>query len=152
MSIVLRSFPQVWGQKVLPVIFLGAPSHPLLVKLPYADDNREWLQDDRRNRPRWISSETAWSIPKAWFGDTAWRCLARYRAVYVIQAFRETEKCAPACVNAVGIECTCSCLGANHGSGISMQTWYVVSEAFAVRYGPKQYAVRLLRPYPRMPT
>ena len=134
------------------MIFLGAPSHPLLVKLPFADDNREWLQDDPRNRPQWISSEKAWSIPKSWFDDTARRCLARYRAVYVVQAFRETEKCAPACVNAVGVECTCSCLGANHGSGISMQTWYVVSDAFAVRHGPKQYAVRLLRPYTGPPS
>lgn len=147
MSASERSFTQVWGQKALPVIFLGAPDYPLLVKLPYAEGNRDWLQDDRRSHPKWISTEKAWSIPKSWFDDTVRRCLERYRSVYVIQAIRETEKCAPACVNAVGVECTCSCLGANHGSGISLHTWFVVSDAFAVRHGPVRYAVRLLRPY-----
>jgi hypothetical protein len=151
MSPIPHSFAPVWEQKALPVIFRDSPGHPLLVRLPFAEGNREWLQDDRRHRPKWLASEKAWSIPKAWFDDSARRCLERYHAVYIIQPFRESETCAPACVNAIGVECTCSCLGANHGSGISMETWYVVSDAFAVRYGPKQYAVRLLRPYVRSP-
>lgn len=151
MSVVPRALAHIWEQKLRPVVFLDAPGYPLLVRLPYAGDNREWLQNDRRNRPEWIPSEKAWSVPKAWFEDSVRRCLERYGAVHVIQPFRESEKCAPACVNAVGVQCTCSCLGANHGSGISLATWYVASDAFAVRHGPKQYAARLLHPYERRP-
>src|SRR4051812_7125708 len=120
------SFSDVWNQRTVPVVFRDGPIHPLLVKLPYAERNREWVQNGRRSRPKWVSNQVAWDIPKTWFDDTVRRCLSHYGSVFVIQTYRETEKCAPACVNAVGADCNCSCLGANHGSGISLSTWYVV--------------------------
>lgn len=147
---IQASFASIWNQKAIPVALRDGPGgRPLLVRLPYAPSNGEWLRDDRRAKPKWFRADTAWSIPKAWFDDTVRRCLEKYRAVYVIQPYREMENCAPACVNAVGVECTCSCRGENHGSGDSLDKWYIVSETCAVRYGPKQYGARLLTPYLR---
>jgi len=37
--------------------------------------------------------------------------LAKYSKVYVIQPYREQEKCSPTCQNAIGHECQCSCMG-----------------------------------------
>ena len=72
------------------------------------------------------------------------RCLARYGKVYIVQSYREHEVCAPACWDAKGHECSCSCMGANHGMGNDGRGWTVISDTLAVRHGDEQLAVRLL--------
>jgi len=115
----------------------------LRARLPYAETNRAWLQNGRRTRPIWVSSKQYWELPKAWFNDFVNRCLERYGKVYIIQPYREQEKCAPACLNATGHECECSCMGQNHGAG-NDGSWFEVSETFATRWGNRQLACRLL--------
>ena len=135
----------VWNQTRLPVVVRGGRVRPLVVRLPYHASNRDWLKDERRTKPEWLSSYKAWSIPKSWFEETLRRSLARFRAVYLIQPFRVSEKCAPACWNAKGALCECSCMGANHGSGDPIGKWHVVSETFAVRINARDCSCRLLR-------
>lgn len=140
-------YDRVWQQSRIPVVVRGGTIRPLLVKLPYASDNREWLKNDRRTDPEWLREHKAWSIPKTWFEDTVQRLLGRHRSVYVIQPIKRDQKCAPACWNAAGAECECSCLGANHGSGTPAGKWYVASDSFAVRIDGEEFACRLLRPH-----
>jgi hypothetical protein len=137
---------RVWSQSKVPIVFRGGPIRPLIVRLPYAPDNRDWLREEKRNRPEWIPEEKAWSVPKSWFEDLLRRILSKYGAAYVIQPFRRDEKCAPACWNAVGAQCECSCMGENHGSGRPEGRWHIVSETLAVRVRAKEYSCRLLRP------
>ena len=137
---------RIWNQGHIPVIVRGGRLQPLVVRLPYAQGNREWLQQDRRSKPKWLRAAKTWGIPKSWFEDTVRRTLDRFGAVYVIQPVKP-EKCAPACWNALGALCECSCMGANHGSGNPVGKWHIVSETRAVRIGPREYSCRLLRPY-----
>lgn len=116
----------------------------LRMRLPYAEDNRGWLREGRRSKPEWLAAYQCWELPKAWFNGLVDSSLLRFGAVYVIQPYREMEKCAPACLNAKGHECECSCMGQNHGQG-SDGTWFEVSETFAFRWGPQHLACRLLR-------
>lgn len=135
---------RVWNQNDIPVIIRRArkgQKHRL--RLPFSETNREWLRGERRDRPVWLVDGKYWEIPKAWFNDFVERCLKRYGQVWIIQPYREAEKCAPACMNAQGHECQCSCMGANHGAG-NDETWFEVSEAFAVRWNRKELAARLL--------
>lgn len=106
--------------------------HKLHVLVPYAADNRLWLQGDKRTSPKWLGEQKRWEMPQAWFNDLVNRALDRYRRIYVVQPHHEQEVCAPACWNAIGHECQCSCMGANHGSGQS-GGWFVASDTFAVR-------------------
>jgi hypothetical protein len=135
---------RVWEQGKIPVVFRGGKSKPLLVRLPYANTNREWLRGEHRNKPKWLAKFTCWETPKAWFESLIKSALWKYNRVYVIQPFNVHEKCAPACWNAVGAECECSCMGEHHGSGNPGGKWHVVSETLAVRWGPRQYSCRLL--------
>lgn len=137
---------RIWNQTRLPVVLRGGSIAPLAVRLPYARDNRYWLAESGNRRPQWLGEYKVWSIPKSWFEDVLRRCLVRYRAVYVVQPFRKSEKCAPACWNALGAECECSCMGANHGSGAPEGKWHIVSETLAVRVGRREFSCRLLRP------
>lgn len=135
---------QIWNQKSIPVVYRRGKGSPLLLRLPYAEDNRTWLKNEHRNDPEWLKDQKCWQAPKAWFERIIRQALVRYRRTYVIQPFNPHEKCAPACWNAVGAECECSCMGANHGSGNPVGKWHIVSETLAVKWGPKQYSCRLL--------
>ena len=121
-------------------------SKPLLVKLPYSPNNKEWLKDERRNNPKWIPDYKCWEIPKSWFEEVVKKSIEKFGSSYVVQPYYTQQKCAPACWNAVGIECECSCMGQNHGTGNPVGKWHIVSETCAVNWGEKQYSCRLILP------
>ncbi len=139
----LVRFNGVLSQSRIPVAIRLGVGQGLYVKVPYSTDNRAWLRAGKRSNPKWLSEKKQWELPQSWFNDFVDRCLQRYKNVYVIQPLREQEKCSPACRNAVGHECQCSCMGANHGSG-SHAGWFDISETFSVRWGAKSVACRLI--------
>lgn len=134
----------VWSQTKIPVLYRRGKGSALLSRLPYDPSNRSWLQASGRRHPVWLAERKCWELPNAWFNGLVRRCLLRYGRVYIIQPFHSQEKCAPACWNAEGEECQCSCMGANHGSGHPEGRWKVVSETFATRWGDRELACRLL--------
>jgi hypothetical protein len=140
-----RTLTQVWNQSDIPVILRRQGKGEMLrARLPYAETNRSWLQNGRRNSPTWISNKRYWEMPKAWFNDFVERALGTFGQVYIIQPYREQEKCSPACLNAVGHECQCSCMGRNHGAG-NDGSWFEISETFATRWSDQMLACRLLK-------
>lgn len=144
---------EIWRQDGVPVIVHMGVGYPLRVKFPHARDDVEWRSDVRgwlrsphpRGRiPKWLPRYRGWEVPKAWFNDLVRRLLSRYGKLYIIQQYREQQKCAPACMNAEGHECECSCMGANHGVGGPGAGWFVVSETFAIRSSEPRLACRLM--------
>lgn len=135
---------QVWRQSAIPVVLRRPRPDPLLIRLPYAPDNFHWLRNDHRYKPTWNPTYTAWETPIAWFEDVIERILHRYGRVYIIQSYNAQQKCAPACWNAKGAHCECSCMGRNHGKGRPVGQWRAVSDTFAFSWGPRQYACRLV--------
>ncbi|WP_426313525.1 hypothetical protein ACN9MF_17980 [Methylobacterium fujisawaense] len=139
---------RVWNQKFVPVAWRhNERGEKLWVRMPYASTNRAWLQKSGKKSPEWIQAHKRWETPKSWFDDLVDRFLERYGKVYIIQPFREQEKCSPACQNAKGHECQCSCMGANHGAG-NDGSWFEVSETFATKWSETQLACRLLTKRP----
>lgn len=139
-----KNLAVIWRQTQNPVVYRQGGGKPLMVKLPYAPGNGDWLRNDQHRKPEWVKQYKCWETPKAWFENVVRRTLQRYDRVYVIQPYRAQEKCAPACWNATGIECECSCMGANHGSGSPLGKWHVVSDTFAVQWHDRQLARRLI--------
>nr|WP_310524155.1 hypothetical protein [Polymorphobacter sp.] len=133
-----------WKQDKIPVILRrGGKGELLRLRLPYDDNNRCWLQNGRRNSPKWFTKGKYWEIPKSWFDDFVERSLRKFGKLYVVQPYREQEKCAPACMTAMGHECECSCMGANHGAD-NDGSWFEVSDTFATRWGDRLVACRLM--------
>lgn len=135
----------IWMQKRIPVVFRRTIEPKLLVRFPYAEDNFWMLRGERARKPMWNKWFKAWEVPLSWFDNMIQIALNKFGQCYVIQRYREMQKCASACWNAVGYDCECSCLGANHGSGQPDESWHEVSETFAYSWGPRRYACRLLR-------
>jgi hypothetical protein len=92
----------------------------------------------------WDNRYKCWLPPRSRFNDLIKRSTEEFGSIYVIQPFRTEEKCAPACWNALGADCECSCMGRNHGSGNPEGKWHVVADTFAVCWGDREYACRLL--------
>ena len=136
----------IWQKANPPVIFRRGGSNPLLVRLPYSSNNFTWLRGDKRHKPKWNDQFKCWETPVAWYDWLAHRLLKQYGSVYLIQLYRELQKCAPACRDATGLHCECSCMGENHGSGHLAGRWHEVSETFAFKWGEREYACRLLIP------
>lgn len=135
---------EIWRRANPPALFRREGSLPILVRLPFASKNGEWLRGEKRHRPHWNSKYKCWECPVAWFDWLALRLVERYSQAYLIQIYREQQKCAPACWNAHGLHCECSCMGQNHGTGNPGRNWFEVSETFAFEWGPKKYACRLI--------
>ncbi|MCZ7907764.1 hypothetical protein O9X94_00460 [Agrobacterium leguminum] len=135
---------EVWRQKKIPVVIRRAEKgQKLRVRLPFADNNRQWLNTVGKSTVTWNVSKSYWELPKNWFNDFVNQALERYSKLYVIQPYREQEKCARKCMEATGHECNCSCMGRNHGAGVT-GSWFEVSETFATRWGEKEIACRLM--------
>lgn len=132
----------IWRNGRVPVIFKPDKSEPILVRIPFTTDNREWLLGSGR-RIQWLNDYKAWELPVSRFSELVRLALARYGSVYLIQAFRRLQKCAPACWKAEGPDCECSCMGENHGTGRALE--YEVSDTFAFEWGKRQLACRLLK-------
>lgn len=143
-----RAIREIWKQQGTPVVLRrGGNGERPRARLPgnrgYSINDQAWLQNGRRIYPRWNFEKLYWEFPRAWFNDFVDRSLKRFGRLYVIQPFREQQKCARACMEAQGHECECQCMGANHGSGID-GSWFEVSETFATRYGSPRLACRLM--------
>lgn len=86
----------VWNQKDIPVVLRrSGKGERIRARLPYAANNRAWLQAGRRTEPVWNAGEKCWEFPKAWFNDFVRAALGRYGRLYVIQPFREQEVFVP---------------------------------------------------------
>jgi len=135
----------IWKQARIPVIYRSGKKEDLMVKLPYRPDNRQWLRGLGPGWPPiWDSQYKSWRLPRSRFDELVGAILEEFEQAYVVQPYREKEICAPACWNATGFLCACSCLGANHGRG-QADGWFAIAETLAVRWGERQYGCRLLK-------
>jgi len=140
-----KNAASIWKNEVIPVILRRGGSNPIRLRVPFSADNREWLKNGtRKKEPEWNKKDKYWELPVSRFNELVQMILDRHEQIYIIQPYREKEICAPACMNAEGFECQCSCMGANHGLA-NQNGWLEVSETFAVRYGKIQLACRLLK-------
>jgi hypothetical protein len=131
---------RVWRNGLIPVIYEADDHGRIMVRAPYSGDTRQWLKGTGRII-EWLGRYRAWELPASRFDDVVQLSLERYGKVYIIQPYRPFQKCAPACWNAKGSRCQCSCLGKNHqGNALD----HVVSETFAFQWDDRQLACRLL--------
>jgi len=140
----LKEASSIWNNGKISVVLRRGGSSSIRLRVPFDENNREWLKGGARKRdPLWNKEKKYWELPASRFNEIVKMILNKYGEVYILQPYKEKEVCSPSCINAEGFECQCSCLGANHGSG-NHHGWYEVTEALAVRYGERKLGCRLL--------
>ena len=134
----------IWKQGAIPVILRrDGYREKLRARVPDSRDDWKWINSLGKSEAIWMVAGSYWELPKKWFNNFVNQALIRFGSVYVIQPYREQEKCSPACMNATKHECECSCMGANHGAG-NDGSWFEVSETFATRWHARELACRLM--------
>jgi hypothetical protein len=101
----------------------------LVIKMPYSKTNRTWLKEvlGKRIRPDWNGEEKRWEIARNHFGPVVEALANRLGRIDVYMDFRHVERCDTRCQRARGRECTCSCLGKQHGHGVT-HDWKIVDD------------------------
>lgn len=103
--------------------------------------NRQWLKDTlgARIRPQWVTGPRGWdghwAVARAHFRDVVDALAVRVGQVRVEVDFNIHEQCDTRCQAATGDDCTCSCLGQNHGAltgGGAYGAWVAVGETTLV--------------------
>jgi len=131
---------QIWRNGRIPVVYRPGRREYLLARIPFTGESILWLAGEGKHRIEFNPRFKAWEIPPTRLNDIIKRCLNRFGETWLIQSYREFEKCAPACWNAEGFDCQCSCLGENHGSGRELE--HIVSETFAFEWGGRRLSAR----------
>ena len=126
------TIPQVWDQKRLPVIYRPDEKGNLMLRLPYREGNRAFLQGEKRFKPTWDVEKKYWSVPKSWFTELVESVVTVFGSAYVIQPHHANERCNASCQNARRLECECPCLGKNHGRGGRIDCDVRISDATVV--------------------
>lgn len=104
------------------------------VRLPYSNDNRQWLKDalGAGIRPTWEKEKRYWTLARGHLVVLVQELVERYGVVEVALDYSTSEQCDTRCQKAQGLDCTCSCLGANHGGAQGIQRWTQVGETTLV--------------------
>lgn len=105
-------------------------------KMPYQGSNRGWLHRHLGDRIRpELEGAGVWAIARPHLRHLIEGLVDRFGHVDVLLDFRQTERCDTQCRDAQGDECTCSCLGTNHGGAAYWQDWIEVGETTLVAPG-----------------
>jgi hypothetical protein len=86
---------EIWRQKVIPVVYRQVRPEPVLLRIPYAPNNFEWVRGEKRHKPDWNAKFKCWETPVSWFDELIERTLRKFGKVYVIQLFSRLLKFAP---------------------------------------------------------
>jgi hypothetical protein len=145
----------VFSQNSFPVVYKPC-NGKLQVKIPYPYNIYAWVcsllptkqRSWRRPPPprglEWEPSHKVWLIPRSRFEHVTKQLLDKFNGVILLQCHREKQTCAPACWNARGLECECSCMGANHGTGQPDGRWYILGDAYAVQWEDEKLSCQIL--------
>lgn len=132
----------------IPVLLNPKTKGKIMLRFPNEEKHQAFVEAGQKSEPEW-KPYGAWLVARSALRSHAQRCIGEWGSCWIVQSYREKEVCAPACQNALGLECHCSCMGLYHGheAEASSGKWHVVNEAFCVRWGDVVYAVRRISAY-----
>lgn len=118
----------------------------VIAKIPPAKGNKRWLRGTVNVRSPRLDGDR-WQLPRNCLLKFITAAVDRYGYVAVHRDMSKLSRCTRMCLEAMGAECDCSCLGAHHGeadsgswferSGDVMVTDYGEFSRTTVIYGPK---------------
>jgi hypothetical protein len=107
----------------------------IVIRLPYAEGTRLWLRDvcGPGTRPEFDRTRKVWLVARPHFRRVVDALALRYGVVDVYVDHMVRSACGKLCQDATGDDCTCSCLGDNHGSHTWRREWHQVDEHWLIR-------------------
>ncbi|NUS72427.1 MAG: hypothetical protein HOQ05_03370 [Corynebacteriales bacterium] len=134
----------VWVRRPL------GPSKRLTAWMPYeTGGHRLWLKQvlGQRTRPYWNKDAHHWEISRVHLRHLVDALVRKFNSVDVFLQFRANETCDRQCRRATGIECSCSCLGQNHGEeqgGAYWKNWQQIGDVVLIDGAIKERQLRVM--------
>ncbi|SCD43437.1 endonuclease domain-containing protein [Streptomyces sp. SA3_actG] len=120
------------GTKKVPMLWLPREGE-VVAKLPPRKGNRAWLHHTVGIRSPKFAGDR-WTLPRSSLSRLLMAAIDRYGTVVLCRDMNRLSKCNRTCLEAVGTECQCSCLGLSHGQ--DSQHWYTsVGDAAVADFG-----------------
>lgn len=116
----------------LPRLWRPVGTARLELQLPARRGNRAWLRTVLGAGARPQLDTDRWRIARSHLQHLVDEVPERFGALELFLDFRTTERCDTRCQRARGDDCTCSCMGANHGGSQYWKQWRLVSETTLV--------------------
>lgn len=141
---------KAWNQKQFPVILRRkkqAGKNPKLrVRIPAGTNAYFVLKGGSRrcHAPVHITNGNYWELPYSRLNDLVEILAKKFGSVILMQPVMHKQVCASACMEAMGFECECSCLGENHGSRNMDSSWFEVDDTYAVRYEEEEVSLKII--------
>ena len=117
----------------------------LLVCLDYRPGNRQWLRDTLGCQPRRNPTTRRWEIARVHFRRLVEEIALAYGSVDVDVEFSTSERCDKRCREARGDDCSCSCMGENHGGAAYLKYWLEVGDSTLIAPGQRRRQFRVTR-------
>jgi len=135
----------------------------IAVAVPYVEGTRMWLRAacGPGTRPEFDRTRKVWLVARPHFRRVVEALALRYGTVDVYVDHTVRSACGKLCREAAGDDCTCACLGDNHGSHSWRREWHQVDEHWLIRnekvrrryrVTAEQVSVSPLVPSPRVPS
>jgi hypothetical protein len=86
----------------------------VIAKIPPMKGNLRWLRQAVRIRSPRLEDDR-WHLPRNCLTKLVTAAVDRYGYIVVCRDMSRLSRCTRACLEATGIDCDCSCLGAHHG-------------------------------------
>jgi hypothetical protein len=107
----------------------------IAVAVPYSKGTRLWLREvcGPGTRPEFDRERKVWTVARPHFRRIVEALASRYGIVDVYVDHTVRSVCGKLCREAEGDDCTCSCLGDNHGAHSWRREWHQVDEHWLIR-------------------
>jgi hypothetical protein len=98
-----------------PVPMVWLPRDGLVIaRIPAMKGNRRWLHETVRIRSPRLAGDR-WYLPRNCLVRLVTAAVDRYGYIVVSRDMSRLSRCTRSCLEATGMDCDCSCLGAYHG-------------------------------------
>ncbi|MFS1303986.1 endonuclease domain-containing protein [Streptosporangium longisporum] len=93
----------------------------VIAKIPAMTGNRRWLHQIVGIRSPRLHNDR-WQLPRNCLVKLVTAAIDRYGYIVVWRDMSKLSRCSKKCLEAEGVECDCSCMGAHHGG--SSDVWF----------------------------
>lgn len=98
-----------------PVAMVWLPlDGQVIAKIPAMKGNKRWLRRTVRVRSPLLDGDR-WHLPRNCLTKLVTAAVDRYGYIVIWRDMSKLSRCTRACLEATGVDCDCSCLGAHHG-------------------------------------
>lgn len=106
----------------------------VIAKIPPRKGNRRWLHHTLGIRSPRLDDDR-WHLPRSCLIKLVTAAIDRFGYVAVFRDMSKLSRCTKTCLEAMGMECDCSCLGTHHGEANSENWFERIGDAVVADFG-----------------